>query len=139
MAIPVVDLIGWLQELHDRDPMATAGVGDGGIMLVKLGTGEQLSLAVGGVPTSQQTGDSLLESQCEELAKRAGWRSGGGYIYDGELFGSWKEAVSWCGDAGITDEERDSTVYDSWWDCCIGEELLTARQRAAGLASGRLY
>jgi len=124
MAILLVDLIGWLQKLHERDPTAAAGVGDGGLMLVKLGTGEQLSLAVGGVPTNQQTGGSLSESRCEEVASLAGWRSGGGYIYDGKVFGSWKEAVSWSGQDGVTGEERDSIVYDSWRDCCIGEGLI---------------
>ena len=60
----------------------------------------------------------------EAAARSAGWMSGGGYIYDSDAFDSWKEAVSWCGEDGRDERERDSKVYGSWKDCCLSEGLL---------------
>jgi len=63
----------------------------------------------------------------EIAARAAGWLQGGdddGVIYDGKVFGSWKEAVSWAGneEAGVA-MWADSTVYASWKECCEGEDL----------------
>jgi hypothetical protein len=59
----------------------------------------------------------------ETAARKAGWSEGGGYIYDTRVFGSWKEAVSWCGNDGRDEAEKNSRVYTDWYECCAEEGL----------------
>ncbi len=54
----------------------------------------------------------------EAAARRAGWvRDGdyGGIIYNISDYESWKAAVSWA--------PADGPVYDSWQECCEGEDI----------------
>lgn len=69
----------------------------------------------------------------EFAARAAGWRIGGDnddVIYDGNVFDSWKGAVSWAGDESCGDEAMaSSTTYSTWQECCEGEDIAV---KAAG-------
>ncbi|MFI0847763.1 hypothetical protein [Mesorhizobium sp. IMUNJ 23232] len=67
--------------------------------------------------------DDLPKDPYRAAAMAAGWREGGGYIFDGAVFDSWKEAVSWSGDDGRDERERSSNLYATWKQCCEAEDI----------------
>ena len=74
---------------------------------------------------------AVPDAEDRHVAEAYGWRCGGDnndVIYDSKVFDSWKEAVSWSGDADCGDEAmQGSPVYSSWRDCCEGEGFLSRR------------
>jgi len=63
----------------------------------------------------------------EAIAVRSGWASGGEWemIYHVPTWGSWKAALSWAGSDQEPNGEHDRpATYDSWKECCEGEDLL---------------
>lgn len=68
----------------------------------------------------------VVDDPYRKAAEAAGWRHGGEYIYDSNVFGSWKEAVSWSGEDGRDEAEQSSNLYSTWRECCAGEDIEVA-------------
>ena len=72
------------------------------------------------------TETTAQQSPYEIAARAAGWRHGGdcgGIIYNGKLFSDWKDATSWAGDDPSDKARDESSTYDTWQECCEGEDI----------------
>ncbi|MGE3307749.1 MAG: hypothetical protein AB7I52_17470 [Rhizobiaceae bacterium] len=79
--------------------------------------------------TAERTRRRQSVDPYRKAAEAKGWRHGGdgdGFIYDSNVFDSWKEAVSWSGDDGRDERERSSTIYATWRECCEAEDIEVA-------------
>lgn len=63
------------------------------------------------------------EKRAELAATSQGWRLGDSIIYDSNVFESWKAALSYAGDDGRDERERESRIYSTWRECCEGEDI----------------
>lgn len=86
-----------------------------------------LAIIRGGISKAEGRIDAPQLDPYESAARAAGWTHGGdgdGFIYDSNVFGSWKEAASWAGDEDCGDEDMaTSATYATWRECCEGEGI----------------
>jgi hypothetical protein len=136
-------LLNWLPDQFDDDqelslleiqtPLSITPVEGAGFEILVLETipASRICLLARSIEAIHIANIVPYPSASEAVARAHGWRGEeGNVIWNGDVWSTLKEAVSWSGEPGYQHLSQ-SAVYSSWSACCAGESLLENSEEPA--------